>query len=170
MAIYERTGESNEWYTPAYIFEAIGEQFDLDVACPPEGPRYTPASNWYSEGALDRNWFGFVWMNPPFGHQATKREWLSKFFSHGNGIALIPDRTSAPWYQEYAPLADLLLMISPKVKFERPDGSIGESPGGGITLLAAGARAEKALYRAQSLGFLAKPVSPSKYQPRKEIK
>lgn len=141
MAAYEAAGETNEWYTPRYIFDAIGETFDLDVACPHDGPRHVPALRWYSDDSLSREWSGFVWMNPPFGHQSTKRAWLAKFFSHGNGIALVPDRTSAPWFQEYGPRADAILWVSPKIKFERPDGSRGEWPGTGTALFAAGQRA-----------------------------
>ena len=161
MAAYESAGETDEWYTPKYIFDAIGEHFDLDVACPPEGPRHTPATSFFCEGALERTWFGFVWMNPPFGHQSTKRKWLRKFFAHGNGIALVPDRTSAPWFQEFAPLADAVLWVSPKIKFERPDGTIGDSPGTGTSLLAAGDRAVRALVRASSLGFVTKTLRPA---------
>ena len=154
MASYENRGECDEWYTPAYIFEALGTRFDLDVACPPEGPRYVPAVRWFTkdQDGLSEDWSGLVWMNPPFGHQSTKRQWLKKFFEHGNGIALLPDRTSAPWWQEFAPLADAVLFVSPKVKFERPDGSIGEQPGTGTTLFAAGLEGTAALLRASSLG------------------
>jgi len=155
---HERRGETDECYTPKYIFDAIGEKFDLDVACPIEGPRHTPTNNFYSTGALDREWLGFVWMNPPFGHQATKRKWLTKFFQHGNGIALLPDRTSAPWWQEFASVADSVLFIAPKVKFERPDGTRGDQPGTGTTLFAAGPRAKAALIRASSLGIAFKPA------------
>lgn len=126
MAAYEARGESDEWYTPAYIFDALGLAFDLDVACPPEGPRHVPAARFYSSGSLEKEWSGLVWMNPPFGHQSTKRAWLRKFFDHGNGIALLPDRTSAPWWQEFSPLAGAILFVSPKVKFEMPDGAIPE--------------------------------------------
>ena len=141
-----------------YIFDALGETFDLDVACPPEGPRHTPASSFYSHGSLDVEWSGFVWMNPPFGHQSTKRIWLRKFFNHGNGIALLPDRTSAPWWQEFAEMADAILFIAPKVKFERPDGTRGEQPGTGTTLFASGIRAKGALIRADSLGLPFIPI------------
>ena len=103
MSAYEAPGESDEWYTPAYIFEALGERFDLDVASPPGGPRYVPTINWRFSNSLNSQWYGFIWMNPPFGHQSTKRKWLAKFFEHGNGIALLPDRTSAPWWQEFSP-------------------------------------------------------------------
>lgn len=158
MAAYESAGKSDEWYTPRYIFDAIGETFDLDVAAPVDGPRHVPTSRWYSSHALDQIWSGFIWMNPPFGNQSTKRLWLAKFFDHGNGIALLPDRTSAPWFQEAARLSDLMLFISPRVQFERPDGSIGKSPGTGTVLFASGDRACAALSRAHSLGFLATPL------------
>lgn len=162
MAAYEKQGESDEWYTPAYIFDALGERFDLDVAAPYDGPRHVPAKYWHSRGSLEKDWSGFVWMNPPFGHQSTKRKWLAKFFAHGDGIALLPDRTSAPWWQEYAPKSDAILFIAPKVKFERPDGTRGEQPGTGTTLLAAGQRAKSALLRAHTLGhtFIPSIISP----------
>lgn len=155
---HEAAGKSNEWYTPAYIFDALGERFDMDVAAPVGGPRHVPTSLWYSCGALEGPWKGFVWMNPPFGHQSTKRQWLAKFFHHHDGIALLPDRTSAPWWQEFAPMADALMFIAPKVKFERPDGTRGEQPGTGTTLMAAGNRAVAALSRASSLGAVFHPM------------
>lgn len=158
MAAYEARGETDEWYTPKYIFDALGCEFDLDVACPNTGPRHVPAKAFLTaaDDGLRHAWRGFVWMNPPFGHQRTKRAWLRKFFEHGNGIALVPDRTSAPWFQEFAPLADLICWVSPKIKFERPDGSVGESPGTGTALLGKGDAAVRAL-RASGLGFVTKP-------------
>ena len=153
---HERRGKSDDWYTPKYIFDALGVSFNLDVACPPEGPRYVPANSFYSEKSLERPWHGFVWMNPPFGHQNTKRKWLQKFFDHGNGIALLPDRTSAPWWQEFATLADAVLFVAPKVKFERPDGSIGNEPGNGTTLFAAGMVASDAINQSD-LGVVFRP-------------
>ena len=98
MASYENYGESDEWYTPKYIFDELDVNFDLDVAAPFSGPRYVPCKKWFYENSLELEWSGFVWMNPPFGHQKDKILWLEKFFNHGNGIALLPDRTSAPWW------------------------------------------------------------------------
>jgi len=153
MAAYESHGETDEWYTPKYIFDALGVEFDLDVASPQNGPRHVPAKNWFWENSLEKKWFGFVWMNPPFGHQKQKRLWLNKFFEHGNGIALLPDRTSAPWFQEFVPNSDAQLWVSPKIKFERPDGTIGQSPGTGTILLGSGLYASKVLKSSRSLGF-----------------
>lgn len=149
MAAYEASGESDEWYTPKYIFDALGLRFDLDVAAPAGGPRHVPCEAWLepADDGLARRWHGLVWMNPPFGHMRHKRAWLSRFFEHGNGVALVPDRTSAPWFQDFAPMADVICWVAPKIKFERPDGSIGVSPGTGTALLAAGGVAASALDR-----------------------
>ncbi len=145
MASYETAGKSDDWYTPSYIFDALSLEFDVDVAAPLDGPRYVPCRSWLHEDGLTMPWMGLVWMNPPFGHQSTKRRWLSKFFAHGNGVALVPDRTSAPWWQEFAPLADAVLFVAGKIKFERPDGTIGESPGTGTCLFSSGPKATDAL-------------------------
>lgn len=156
MSAYETHGQSEEWYTPKYIFDALGLEFDLDVAAPPEGPRHVPARQFYHRQGLERVWYGLVWMNPPFGHQRNKMAWLEKFFQHGNGVALVPDRTSAPWFQQYAQKADAICFVSPKVKFERPDGSVGDSPGTGTALFAAGLPAQLALVRC-GLGMVVHP-------------
>ncbi|RWR30486.1 adenine methyltransferase [Sinirhodobacter populi] len=140
-------GATDEWYTPRYIFDALGCDFDLDVAAPLSGPRHVPARAWLHAGAdgLRHAWTGFVWMNPPFGGRNGLVPWLNRFFEHGNGIALTPDRTSAPWWQDAALRADAMVLIRGKTRFERPDGSIGKSPGDGVTLWAAGSRATEIL-------------------------
>lgn len=139
--------ENSEWYTPKYIFDALGIHFDLDVAAPIGGPRHVPTKKWLTQtqNGLVSPWHGLVWMNPPFGHMRHKKSWLQRFFAHDNGIALMPDRTSAPWFQEFAPLADVICWVSPKIKFERPDGTHGKSPGEGTVLLGAGKAASTAL-------------------------
>jgi hypothetical protein len=85
---------------------------------------------------------------------------MNKFFEHGSGIALTPDRTSAPWFQEAWSKAAAVMFL-PKVKFIRPDGSLGKQPGSGTALWGAGELAVEALIRAerQGLGILAQPWS-----------
>lgn len=152
MAAHERPGKSDEWYTPAYIFEALNVVFDLDVAAPAHH-HSIPAYRWVNETivarSLERQWSGFVWMNPPFGGRNGLAPWLNKFFLHGHGVALTPDRTSAPWWQTAAKRADAVLFISPKVRFLKPDGTTGDSsPGTGTCLWAAGPAARAVLVRA----------------------
>lgn len=160
MSHWEAEGRSDEWYTPAYIFDAMQPvMFDMDVAAPMDGPRHVPCITWLSADSLQTPWNGFVWMNPPFGGRNSLAPWLEKFFAHGNGIALVPDRTSAPWFQQYARKAGCILFLSPKVKFERPDGSTGDSPSTGTALLSAGPRGDMAMGAASELGFLVRPCA-----------
>ena len=153
MSAWEAPGQSDEWFTPAYIFDALGCTFDMDVASPPY-VTHVPAREIVSSNSLDYPWRGFVWMNPPYGGRNSLYPWLHKFVGHGNGVALVPDRTSAPWFQEYVPHMDAVLFVRQKIKFERPDGSVGKQPGTGSALMAMGARGEQALRNARALGWL----------------
>lgn len=151
-------GGSDEWYTPPYIFEALGCRFDLDVAHPKDRATFVPADARICENGLAAEWHGFVWCNPPFGGRNGIVPWLDKFFQHGNGIALATDRTSAPWFRAAWDKSDLVLFM-PKVKFFKPDGTRGASPANGTALFAAGDQGAEALLRAarQGLGALAIP-------------
>jgi len=160
MSAWETPGASSEWYTPAYVFDALGERFDLDVAHPHGVRTYVPCDGYYSPMSVDPRWFGFIWMNPPFGGRNALAPWLDKFFDHGNGIALTPDRTSAPWFRSAWGRAHGVL-FTPKIRFIRPDGSEGKSPSTGTALWAVGDRAVAALTRARNagLGILATPLN-----------
>jgi hypothetical protein len=62
-------GQSDEHYTPKHLFERLNVTFDLDVASPPGGSN-VPASTYFTklEDGLARQWFGNVWMNPPYSN------------------------------------------------------------------------------------------------------
>lgn len=160
MSAWETPGASDEWYTPAFVFEALGVRFDLDVAHPRDTRTNVPACAYFWERGLENDWFGLVWMNPPFGGRNGLVPWLEKFFEHGNGIALTPDRTSAPWFQSAWSRADAVL-FTPKIQFLRPDGTKGTSPSNGTALWGVGPEAVQALERAAAigLGVLAQPRS-----------
>lgn len=155
MALHEQSvGATDEWYTPPHIFKALGCSFDMDVASPGrEVTPWIPADRFVICFSLMNDWRGFVWMNPPFGGRNRIAPWLEKFFRHGNGVALTPDRTSAPWWQKYAPRSDLILFVSPKIKFIGANGEPGASPAQGTSLLAAGRRGQEALCRAADAGL-----------------
>ena len=155
MALHEQSiGATDEWYTPPHVFRALNCIFDVDVASP--GGHITPwipAKEFITAGSLALEWRGFKWMNAPFGSRNGLVPWLSKFFSCGDGIALVPDRTSAPWWQDFAPRADLVLFATPKIKFIGADGKTGDSPAQGTCLLASGGRAREALFCAAAAGL-----------------
>lgn len=163
MALHEQcVGATDEWYTPSHVFGALGCRFEMDVASPGgDITTWIPANRFITSNSLEKTWVGFVWMNPPFGGRNGIVPWLDKFFRHGHGIALVPDRTSAPWWQRFAPMANSILFISPKLKFIGANGKPGNSPAQGTCLFAAGERAEDALNSAFSrgLGILVHPSS-----------
>jgi hypothetical protein len=158
------TYKSEEWYTPPEIFEALGCRFDLDVASPgADVVPWIPAKHHFTTGdnALKRNWFGFVWCNPPYGREILPL-WLEKFREHGNGIALVVDRTSTGWWQDLCGNADMILQVNKKIQFMPGDDQPSDNNALGSTLVAYGERAVKALMNAAAagLGTLFKPIVP----------
>lgn len=92
-------GVTDVWLTPLEIIKALGE-FDLD----PCGESFHKTANHiYEERGLDQEWFGRVWLNPPYSEVET---WLNRLVEHGRGIALVFARTEVKWAQEIIPKAD----------------------------------------------------------------
>ena len=79
--------KSDEYLTPPEIIEALGV-FDLDPCSPYERPWDTARVHYNAvQDGLDREWFGRVWLNPPYVRG--QGLWLKKMVAHGNGIACI---------------------------------------------------------------------------------
>jgi hypothetical protein len=95
---------SDDYYTPDWIFRAMGLTFDLDVASPPSGVPWIPCDRFYSmaDDGLVQAWFGRVWMNPPFSRPGP---WVTRFIEHGHGVALLPFAKSA-WFDDIWQAAD----------------------------------------------------------------
>jgi hypothetical protein len=174
MALHELPiAKTIEWYTPPHVFEKLDCHFDTDLASP--GQHVTPwiPADRFITRAIDGliipyDDLGFCWLNGPFNDEEkgkSKRNglapWLDKFAAHADGIALVPDRTSAPWWQYYAPRADLLLVVSPKLQMIDANGGPRKDPPNGTTLLAFGERGCAALERAAGygLGILVKALT-----------
>lgn len=152
MAWWDTPGRSDEWYTPPAVFEALGCRFDLDVAPARFAEGHVPCKRKLAGDGLAEPWDGMVWMNPPFGGRNGLEPWLDRFLAHRNGIALVPDRTSAPWFWTAWRRANAVLFTR-KIKFIKPDGTTGDSPSNGTALIACGEVAVCALKRAERVGF-----------------
>ena len=111
--------ESDESYTPQWIFQALNIKFDLDVSAPKAGVPWLPTENHYHEAldGLAQPWYGKVWMNPPYSKPTP---WVQKFIAHGNGIALLPYSKSL-WFHELWEKADGIVSLTPRMKFEHRD-------------------------------------------------
>ena len=109
---------SDDYWTPRWIFDALGVEFDLDVACPPNGPPHTPAKAWYTQetDGLASPWFGNVWMNPPYSKTTP---WVHKFIEHGNGIALLP-MAKSEWFNVLWGVVPAVMVLPKRTLFEHP--------------------------------------------------
>ena len=113
--------DSDEQYTPEWIFKALNVEFDLDVCAPKGGVSWIPAKNHYTinDNALEKTWDGFVWMNPPYSEG---KVWHEKFAEHANGICLVL-MSKSKWFYQMWNTADLsLCMVEPYFKFKLPNG------------------------------------------------
>lgn len=166
-ALFETAGisdETDEWYTPAWLFEALGVEFDLDPCSPGAPPSSVPAKRHLTkaDNGLAMPWAGSVWLNPPF---SSKRRWYELMVAHGNGIALMPARTETHDLQDYMSEAHGLLFLKGRIYFER-----GCRPGGngvdgrtttppfGIVLAAYGPKPAAELLGSKLLGVRARVV------------
>lgn len=163
----ERAGisdETDERYTPSWIFEALGHVFDLDPCSPGVPPSSVRAlQHWTkADNGLTRPWHGSVWLNPPF---SSKREWYERLLGHRNGIALMPARTETHDLQRFMDAATSLLFLKGRIYFERGSkaggnctGGVTTSPPFGIVLAAYGLEMAQALVRSKLNGMRAVPV------------
>ena len=96
----DKNNLSVDWYTPPWVFERMGLQFDLDPCAPTGGVPWIPAIRHYDleDNGLTAYWFGKVWLNPPYGKETPK--WLAKMHQHRNGMALLFARTDCAWFHD----------------------------------------------------------------------
>lgn len=108
-------GKTNEWYTPKYITDACGS-FDLDpCAAINYGPIATTNYTILDDG-LKQEWFGRVWMNPPYGEHT--KVWLERMSRHKNGIVLIFARTETQMFHNYIwNVASGIFFFEGRIKF-----------------------------------------------------
>ena len=97
--------ESDERYTPAWVFDGLALEFDTDPASPGVGD-FVPALCKYTidTDGLSRPWYGRVWLNPPF---SSATAWARRFIDHQRGVFLGPVANSA-WCIELMQAADLV--------------------------------------------------------------
>lgn len=93
------------WETPSKTMDYIRNNwgpFDLDPCCE---KRTAKASTFYTEGGLQKKWFGRVFMNPPYGDKNLML-WMGKAFRESTQgvkvICLVPAQTGSRWFHKWA--------------------------------------------------------------------
>lgn len=134
-----------EWYTPPYIIEALGDDFDLDP-CAPKKDWYTAKKCFTKEDdGLVQDWKGFVFLNPPYSQPELKL-FVKKISEHGNGIALIYSKVGNVMFHEFVwDKATSIYFLRKRIKFIDINGEEGRSPNANNCFVAYGDKADNIL-------------------------
>jgi hypothetical protein len=102
--------ESDERYTPRWVFDGMAITFDTDPCSPVEGGDAVPVRQKFTrlDDGLAQQWSGTVWVNPPFSNSAA---FADKFIAHGNGVFLGPV-ANARWAQDMLAASDLVWLCA----------------------------------------------------------
>lgn len=125
------------WLTPPDLKAKLGG-FDLDPCAAPEPRPWDTATVMWSlpTDGLCGDWFGRVWLNPPYSREAVK--WLEKLANHGTGMALIFARTETAWFVEQVwKRATAVLFIHGRLHFHYPNGTRAPANAGAPSCLVA---------------------------------
>lgn len=125
-----------EWLTPPDLVKALGH-FDLDP-CSAVNMPWKIADKEYTieDDGLTKEWFGRVWLNPPYGNKTGL--WLKRLKEHGNGLALIFARTDTRMFFDYVwDYADAILFLKGRIAFYNVDGTKGAYSGGAPSIILA---------------------------------
>lgn len=133
----------DEWYTPAWLFDALGLRFDLDV-CAPLDRTYvsTPADRFFTEedDGLAHDWDGLVWCNPPYSNATP---WAKRMIDHGDGVLLSHVPINGLWCLRAWNRAHVVRLLQ-GMEFVRPSGEL-QRPAYWLQLVAFGPTAGDAV-------------------------
>lgn len=99
------SSKTEEWATPQAFFDDLNEEFlfNLDPCATKEN---TKCKDYYTKGqnGLELNWWGAVFMNPPYGREIGK--WVKKASEESKKncraiVCLLPARTDTKYFHEY---------------------------------------------------------------------
>jgi hypothetical protein len=129
-------GRTNDWITPRFILDALGD-FDLDpCACEPQPWPTAHRMLTRHDNGLMAKWEGRVWLNPPYGQAIG--DWMCRMADHNHGTALVFARTETSWFRESVwGKASGLLFLHGRLHFCLPDGTESQYNAGGPTVLIA---------------------------------
>jgi ParB family transcriptional regulator, chromosome partitioning protein len=145
--VSNNTGEQ-EHYTPHYIIEMAREVMrwiNLDPASNDIAQQWVKADTYYTKenNGLEKDWnySGNMWMNPPYA-----RGLMDKFIEKTieselqQYIILINNTTETAAGQKILKHSDLVCFPQKRIRFIKPDGSVGKAPLQGQMILYRGGR------------------------------
>jgi phage N-6-adenine-methyltransferase len=126
------TSETDEWYTPKEIIDSVIQMFgeiDLDPCSNNNEIPNVPAKNHFTkeDDGLSKEWFGKVYMNPPYGSMVKKFiEKLKSEIEMGRvqeAIVLVAARTDTEWWNILTEMAWSCCFIRGRLRFSESENS-----------------------------------------------
>lgn len=126
MNLNKTNRNKDEWYTPKHIVDMFGP-FDLDAAGNEYNSKRLGIPKFYSKenSALDKEWHGKVWCNPPFSIKdkfiAKAREQVDK--GNCEVYFLMPMRMEIIAVHKHIMGKAKLYIPNGRISFETPEGT-----------------------------------------------
>lgn len=132
--VSNNSGE-NEWYTPECYIESarlVMGSIDLDPASSEIANQTVNANLFYSqeEDGLSKEWFGNVWMNPPYA-QPLIFQFISKLVQSNQvnqAIVLVNNGTETQWGQLLLNNSNAVCFHQSRIRFIDKYGNLGQAP------------------------------------------
>lgn len=150
---------STTWLTPPPILDRF-PMADLDPCASPKPQPWATAHTMWTEvdDGLNKEWFGRVWLNPPYGNEIGK--WMQKMAEHCNGLAITYARTDTRWFHDWvAPFASSIYLFKGRLRFHRQNGERGNASTAPHMLIAYGAVNAEMLSQFDLPGILCVPMN-----------
>ena len=115
--------ETDEWSSPRELVEPLADAvdgFDLDPCSGAESSPFADSVYTESDDGLAQDWFGTVWVNPPYSAMG---EWTSKALAQFRRdevdriFYLCKGDSSTDWWQRAAAAASVVATIGHRLKF-----------------------------------------------------
>jgi phage N-6-adenine-methyltransferase len=125
---------NNDWYTPPeYIIaarEVMGD-IDLDPASSDVANKTIQANHYFTreDDGLTKEWFGRVWLNPPFSMPLVK-QFADKLIAEREAgrveqaTVIVNNGTDTQWFHALLGAAGILCLLRGRAKFYSPDSDI----------------------------------------------
>ena len=123
--------KDDEWYTPEKYIEAartVMGTIDLDPASNEFANEFVKAGKYFDESTngLEQEWFGNIWLNPPYS-TALIPKFANKITSSrfNQAIVLVNNATETAWFRKMVDKASAIVFTTGRIKFRKRDGTHG---------------------------------------------
>lgn len=150
--------KDDEWYTPPQYIESarsVMGSIDLDPASNDFANETVKAGAYYTEtdNGLEKEWFGNVWLNPPYS--ASLVQLFADKVANSDfeqAIVLVNNATETAWFRKLIEKASAIIFTTGRIKYRKRDGEHG-SPLQGQAFLYFGENVEAFLSEFRTYGW-----------------